>query len=126
MKTLVPSRSARQRGILMLDLVAGLALLSIAIVPLGFAFHREYQTLRIEYYRSVVDELVDGELEILAAGAARNLSDGTQPLVMTSNAAAGLPASHFQLTKTGSHLRVEWIPDVKCGLNAIRREGNLK
>jgi hypothetical protein len=110
----------------MLDLVCGLAILTIAILPVGFAFQREYRTLRIEYYRSVVDQLVDGELEILVAGAARNLPDGPQALTVSSRAAQSLPASHFQLTKTGNHLRVEWIPDSKCGLAAISREGNLK
>ena len=119
-------RTHRQRGILQVDLLVGLAILTIALLPLGYSFARERQVLRIEYYRSVINELVDGEMEILAAGAARNLPDGPQNLTVQSRAAEKLPAGHFQLTKTGNHLRVEWTPDEKCGLSAVAREATLK
>jgi hypothetical protein len=113
-------------GFLQIDLVVGMAILAIALVPLGYAFARERQMLRIEYYRSVINEIVDGETEILAAGAARTLPEGSQLLPLQSRAAATLPPGHFQLTKTGSRLRVEWNPDGKCGLSAIVRETTLK
>lgn len=114
------------RGFLQIDLVIGLAILTIAVVPLAFSFARERQALRIEYYRGVIDEMVDGEAEIFAAGAARNLPDGVQTLAVTSPAAARLPAGHFQLVKAGGHLQVSWTPDQKCGLGAITRETTLK
>lgn len=109
-------------GILMMDLMVGLAILTLAIVPLGFSFARERQMLKIEYQRSVIVELVDGEIEILAAGAARNLPEGAQNLAIESRAAEKLPAGHFQLTKTGNHLRLEWLPGEKCGISAVVRE----
>lgn len=115
----------RQRGFLQVDLLVGLAILTIALVPLGYSFARERQVLRIEYYRSVINEIVDGEMEIFAAGAAKTIPDGSQKIEVSSRAAANLPAGHFQLTKTGNHLRVEWLPDEKCGLNVIVRETTL-
>jgi hypothetical protein len=124
MKMISAKRS--ERGILQLDLIAGLALLTIAIVPLGYSFARERQMLKIEYHRGVIVELVDGEMEILAAGAARNLPDGTQQLSVQSRAVEQLPASHFQLTKTGNHLRLEWRADEKCGISPVVRETMLK
>jgi hypothetical protein len=115
-----------QRAFLQLDLIVGLAILSIAIVPLGFSFARERQVLKAEYYRSVLNELVDGEMEILAAGAAKNLPDGLQNISVPSRAAEKLPPGHFQLTKTGSHLRLDWTPDRKCGVSVVAREATLK
>jgi len=116
----------RQRGFLAVDLMVGLAILTLAVVPLGFAFARERQVLKIEYARSVADEIVDGEMEILAAGAGKNFPDGSQTYSVHAKAAAKLPPGHFQLTKTGGHLRLEWNPDEKHGLGAVVRETTLK
>lgn len=128
MKTNPPARSPRPRigGFLAVDLMVGLAILTLAVVPLGFAFARERQVLKIEYYRGVADEIVDGEMEILAAGAAKNFPDGSQNYSVRSNAAAKLPPGHFQLTKTGDHLRLEWDPAEKHGVGAVVRETTLK
>lgn len=130
MKTRISQPSGKnrpsRRGFLQIDLVMGLAILGIAVVPLGYSFARERETLRIQYNRGVISELVDGEMEILAAGAAGNLPDGSQNFSVSSRAADKLPAGHFQLTKTGNHLRLEWAPDEKCGLSAIVRETTLK
>jgi hypothetical protein len=125
------SRSSRPQpgrchGFLQFDLVIGLAILGIAVMPLGYAFSRERQTLRMEYRHCVINELVDGEMEILAAGAARNLPDGPQNLPVQSQAVNQLPAGHFELTKSGNHLRLAWLPDEKCGLSAVVRETTLK
>jgi len=118
--------AARRRGFLEMDMVVGLAILTIAIVPLGYSFARERQVLRAEYYRAVADEIVDGEMEILAAGAAKSLPDGSQVYTVHSAAAENLPPGHFQLTKTGRRLRLEWTPDEKRGVSAIARETTLK
>lgn len=115
-----------RNGFLQVDLIAGLAILTIAIVPLGFAFAREQKVLRMEYYRAVINQIVDGEMEILAAGAAKNIPDGTQPIAITSRAIEKLPLGNFKLTKTGNQLRVEWSPDEKCGISTVVRETTLK
>jgi len=120
-----PTR-ARQRGFLEVDMMVGLAILTIAVLPLGYTFVRERQVLKIEYCRSVADEIVDGEMEILLAGAGKNLPDGPQAYVVNARAASQLPRGHFQLTKTGNHLRLEWAPDVRRGFAAVAREGSLK
>jgi hypothetical protein len=116
----------RAHGFLEVDLMVGLAILTLAVVPLGFAFARERQVLKMEYCRSVANEIVDGEMEILAAGAARKLPDGVQNYSVHARAIASLPPGHFQLTKTGSHLRLEWNADEKRGIGPIVREIMLK
>jgi hypothetical protein len=130
MKTHLPSwllsMPRARRGFLEVDLVVALAILTLAIVPLGYSFAREKKALKAEYVRSVMNELVDGEMEILAAGTAKSYPDGTQTLPVQSLAAAHLPAGHFQLTKTGARLRLEWQPDGKCGVSPVVREMWLK
>lgn len=110
----------------MLDVTVGLAILTLAVLPLGYTFVRERQVLKIEYCRAVADEIVDGEMEILLAGAARELPDGPQDYPVSARAATQLPRGHFQLTKTGNHLRLEWTPDVRRGFAAVVREATLK
>jgi hypothetical protein len=130
MKTQLPKPlrkgSRSRRGFLMVDAVVAMAILSLAIVPLGFSFARERRALRAEYFRAAADEIVDGEMEILAAGDWKNFPDGAQTYTVHSQAAANLPAGHFQLTKTGNHLRLEWTPDRHEGIGAVAREVTVK
>ena len=121
-----PLPGRRTRGFLEVDMVIGLAILTLAIVPLGYSFARERQVLKMEYARSVANEIVDGEMEILAAGAGRDLPDGAQTYSVHAASAAQLPPGHFQLTKAGNHLRLEWKFDGKHGLGVIVRETTLR
>ena len=114
------------RGFFEIDLAVGLAILMVAILPLGYSFVRERRALKIEYCRSVADEIVDGEMEILAAGAARDLPEGTRVYSVHAQAASQLPQGHFELRKTGNYLRLEWTPDARRGLGAVVRETTLK
>jgi hypothetical protein len=109
-------------GFLEVDLMIGLAILALAVIPLGFSFAHERQALRREYFRSVAVEIVDGEMEILAAGDWKSFPDGTQAYMVHANAAGHLPPGHFQLTKTGNHLRLDWNSDEKRGIGAVVRE----
>lgn len=113
-------------GWLEVDLIVGLAILTLAIIPLGYSFARERQLLKAGYHRAVLNEIVDGEIEILAAGAGKSFPDGGQNYPVRSAAATKLPPGHFQLTKTGNRLRLEWRPDQKCGVSPIVREAVLK
>jgi len=114
------------RGFLEVDLVVGLAILTLAIVPLGYAFARERHVLKIEYQRSVAIEIVDGEMEILAAGDWKSYPDGSQNYSVHANAAASLPPGHFQLTKTANHLCLEWNADEKRGIGTVFRETTVQ
>jgi len=130
MKTKIPPLPAAtaqgKRGFLEVDLVVGLAILGLAIMPLGYSFVRERQMLRAEYSRSVAMEIVDGETEILAAGDWKNFPDGSQTYTVHANSAVNLPSGHFQLTKTGNHLRLEWSSDKRKGIGMVFREITVK
>lgn len=114
-----------QRGFLEVDLLVGLAILTLAILPLAGAFAHEEKLLHLEYCRTVANELLDGEMEVLLAGAGRDLPDGSQAYPVHSPAADNLPPGHFQLTKTGRHLRLEWQADPGKGIGQLVREGDL-
>ena len=117
----------RERGyILMTDLVVGMAILTLAIMPLTYTFIRERQMLRVEYFRAAAVEIVDGEMEILAAGAGQDFPDGQQAYTVHANTAAHLPPGHFQLTKTGKHLRLEWKSEKRKGIGPVVREITVK
>lgn len=116
---------ASQRGFLEVDLLVGLAILTLAILPLAGAFAHEQKLLRQEYSRAAANELIDGEMEILLAGAGRNFPDGSQAYPVHSLAEDNLPAGHFQLTKNGRHLRLEWQADPGKNFGQIAREGDL-
>jgi len=121
------SGGCRERGyLLMTDLIVAMAILTIAIIPIAFSFVSDRQLLRAEYYRSVAVEVADGEMEILAAGAWRDLPDGQQVYAVPANAVAHLPPGHFQLTKTGNRLRLEWKADARHGIGNVVREITVK
>lgn len=111
-----------RRGALMIDAVVAMAILAIAVVPLGFSFAKEHQLLKVEYQRAVATEIVDGEMEILAAGAWKNFPDGSQSYSVQAGAATNLPPGHFRLAKTGNHLRLEWMADKRQDIGPVVRE----
>jgi hypothetical protein len=120
------SSRATRKGVLMLDLAIALSLLAVAMMPVAFSFARETRSIQGEYYRAAAMEIVDGEAEILAAGAGKNYPDGAHDYDVHSKAAPALPEGKFTLTKTGSHLRLEWKADHAAGLGAVVREVTLK
>ena len=114
-----------RRGVLEIDLAMAMLVLSVAILPLAFSFAKEREVLHVEYSRAVADEIVDGEMEILAAGDWKDLPDGEQSYAVHSRAAANLPAGHFELSKNAHHLRLEWLPDRRRGIGVVAREINV-
>jgi hypothetical protein len=118
--------TSTRRGFLEVDLAVGLAILALAIMPIGYSFIREREVLRAEYFHSAAMEIVDGEMEVLAAGDWKNFPNGSQNYVVHGPTADRLPPGHFQLTKTGHHLRLEWSPIRNHGIPPVVREITIK
>ena len=110
----------------MADALVAMAILALAVLPVGFAYEHQMQLLKVEYSRGVAIEIVDGEMEILAAGGWKNFPDGSQNYSVHAAAAASLPPGHFQLTKTANHLRLEWTADKRQGFGVVVREVTVK
>ena len=123
----IADRLHRERGFLMVDLIVGMAILTLAIMPLAFSFVRERQLLRAEYFRA----------RRRGNRGRRNGDSGRGRMAefpgrraglytVHAKAAASLPPGHFQLTKTGNHLRLEWKPDKRQGIGTVVREITVK
>jgi len=120
------SPAARTRAFLMAEVIVGMAILVLAVLPLAYTMNGEARLFRATYQRAIAMEIVDGEMEILAAGAWHAFPEGTQRYTVPARAAANLPDGQFQLTRTGRHLRLEWTATEKSGVGTIAREVTVK
>jgi hypothetical protein len=113
MVMLSSQRRAKQRGALMVELLVATGLLLAALLPLAYSITAEKRYARTLYQRAVAMQLVDGELEVLAAGQWRAFSNGTTVYALQGRAATNLPPGQFLLTLEPPHLKLEWHPAQK-------------
>jgi hypothetical protein len=119
------ARRGRQQGSLSADLVAALTILVLAALPMAFAFEQETRLCRAAYHRAVAMEIVDGEMEILAAGEWRAIPDGEHPYPVKAAAARNLPPGCFILTRQERALKLEWKPSKRRMGGPVTREVRL-
>jgi hypothetical protein len=67
-------------------------------------------------------EIVDGELEVLAAGEWRSFSPGVHPYEVRGAAAKSLPRGQFTLTVDEHIVRLEWKPAAGGNGAGVTRE----
>ena len=115
-----------ERGMLMTELVVAMAIILVAVLPLAFSIGHEQKLLRVYYDKAIAMEIVDGEMEVLAAGEWRAFQEGTQSYSVSAEAAKNLPPGEFKLTITGKHLRLEWLPQNKYQGSKVIREVTVK
>jgi hypothetical protein len=120
------SQYSKHSGFAMAELVMAMAIMVIAMLPLSFSVNADARLFRATYQRAVAMEIVDGEIEILAAGEWRNFPEGAHPYIVHAYAAANLPPGQFLLTRTGPHLRLEWSSTKKQGIGPVVREVTAK
>lgn len=106
----------------MTELMIAMAILLVAIIPVGYSFVGEQKLARASYIRAVAMEIVDGELEVLAAGEWRHQMEGRQPFKVLADAAVNLPKGGFVLSRKGDQLRLEWNPEVRDRGGPVWRE----
>ncbi len=117
---------SRQRGTLTTELIVAIAILSIAMIPISFDFLQEGKLCRIYYYEAVAMEIVDGEMEVLAAGEWREFNEGQHDYPVHAAAAENLPAGRFVLTRTDKLVRLEWRPNKPGQGRPISREWRIR
>jgi hypothetical protein len=118
--------NSRQRGALIFEVLMAMTILIIAVLPLGFTLTADAGLFRVTYQRAVAMEIVDGEIEILAAGGWHDIPEGSHPYSVHANAAANLPPGRFRVTRAGNHLRLEWSAAKKSGIGPVVREVTVK
>lgn len=121
-----PRRAGRQRAMLTTEMVVALCILMITLLPLALAIWHENQLLKAYYYRALSMEMVDGEMEALAAGAWRGYPPGEHRYPVKAFAATNLPPGEFVLTIQEGRARLEWIPRQRDHGGRVTREAVLK
>ncbi len=112
----------RMAGSIMIELVFAIGILALAVVPLGFFLVQEQTLCRTYYQRAVAMEIVDGEMEILAAGEWRKFKGGSQNYSVKAESAKNLPPGHFTLRVEGERMQLEWIPTNPGKSGKVSRE----
>jgi hypothetical protein len=126
MVTRLSSKGARQRGTLMMEMLVALALLTGVLIPAAYSIASERRFARVLYYRAVAMEIVDGEMEVLAAGQWRAFEPGTREYTVRAGAATNLPPGRFLLTVADNKARLEWRPAARRSGGPVVREVRLK
>jgi len=116
----------RQNASLMTELVVAMAILMFALLPLAYSIVGEKRLARATYQRAVAMEIVDGELEVLAAGGWRAFKLGTNSYPVRAGAATNLPPGDFLVTITTEKISLEWKPSVKHQGGSVLREVAIK
>jgi len=122
----VQNRFRSGRGHLMIELLVALAIITGALLPIAYSFASEKRLARSSYQRAVAMEIVDGELEALAAGQWRAFSAGTHDYSVRAGALTNLPPGKFLLTIAPGKVRLEWLPGVKDHGGPVAREAVIK
>ena len=117
---------AKNPGALMTEWVVAMGIFSLACLPLAFEFIQEIKLARACYQRAVAMSIVDGEMEVLAAGEWRAFKSGKQTYTVTAASATNLPPGEFTLTVADDRVRLEWLPKDRGQGGTVAREVKLK
>jgi len=119
-------RKNKQRAALVTEWVVAMGIFTMAMLPLAFSFFQESKLARAYYYKAVALEIVDGEMEVLAAGEWRSFKPGQQAYKVSAAAATNLPQGNFALTVGENRLRLEWTPKRRGQGGSVLREVKIK
>ena len=111
----------------MIEVMVALGVLMAVVTPLVFTILQDQRQARDLYLRAVVMEIVDGEMEVLAAGAWREHELGPHEYSINANSATNLPPGKFIFTRTEKNIRLEWRPQDEFAGHRIKvtREARL-
>jgi hypothetical protein len=115
-----PSHPRARAGFLETDLVIAVAILVVALLPLAYSFVADQRNLRVASERAAAMQLVDGEMELLAAGSWRQFPPGTNVITLTGNATANLTTNRALLIIETNVIRLEWRPARRASTGIIR------
>jgi len=108
------------------DLVIAMSIFAVGFFSIAFVSTRELRLARAYYYDAVAMSLVDGELEVLAAGEWISLPEGVSGYTTRARAFDALPPGRLLATRRPDMVRLEWIPDRGGNGRRIVREFNLR
>jgi hypothetical protein len=118
--------SSRNAAGLMVELLVAIALLTGALLPIAFSIASEKRLARTLYERTVAMEIVDGELEVLAAGEWKGLGPGVHAYHPNGAALTNLPKGEFIVRIDQTKIRLEWLAASNPNHPSVTREVVLK
>ena len=121
-----PLSKATERAALVTEWVVAMGVFVLACLPLAFEFMHETKLCGAYYQRALALEIVDGEMEMLAAGEWRTFQPGRQPYTVKTDSLTNLPPGQFVLTLSGERIRLEWVPQARGKGGTVVREVKLK
>jgi hypothetical protein len=113
-------------GSLIIELLIAIAVITIAFFPLAASFLGEQKVCRAYYQRAAAMEIVDGEMEVLVAGAWRDYPIGAQPYRPRAESVSALPPGRFELTVQTDRVRLTWVPNGRHQGGRVVREVKVK
>ncbi len=113
---------APRTGSLMIEVLVAMAIIATILLPIAYSIAAERRLTRAIYQRAIAVEIVDGEMEALAAGGWRGFTNGAINYQVHAAAARNLPPGGFTLTVTPETLRLEWRPSVPMHGGSVVRE----
>jgi hypothetical protein len=120
--TSASSKTLHRQAWLLVEIVIAMGILVLVMIPRGYSFAKEQQLARAYYFRAIAMEIIDGEMEVLAAGAWHQYPPGTHPYSVEAEAAVNLPDGRFTLTRSNRLLRLEWTPEKRGKGGAVVRQ----
>jgi len=107
------------------ELVVAMSILTAVFFPWQLSLLSEQKTLLAGYHRALAIGLVDGEMEVLAAGEWQTFKPGPQVYSVKASAATNLPPGQFTLTVNKHTIRLEWKPEKPFHGGVVWREATL-
>lgn len=116
-----------KRYFMMLELIIAIGIMAIALFPLAYGLRQEGLNVQALYYRAVAEEILDGQREILAAGAWRDYSNSEASYNIKNKAYESLPAGDLKLQLIGLDngkvkIILSWKSLYFKGIGEIRKE----
>jgi len=100
----------RRDGVILIEAIVAIGLLAVMVTVFAAAQHTERRALLTQYRRAVAMSIVDGEMEVLAAGEWRAWDEGQHPYPVRVEAARNLPEGVFTLTRRAKSVQLAWRP----------------
>ncbi len=121
-----PSARSRLAAHIQADLITALAVISLTLLPLGYGYVHHRRLVRNATTRAVVLELIDSEMEVLAAGEHRAFAEGSRAYPLRGIAVRDLPPGECTLAKSSLpdsriHLTLAWTPAREGLLKPVQR-----
>ena len=126
-----PRPQRRLAGYIQADLITAFAVISLTLLPLGYGYVHHRRLVRNATTRAVVLELIDSEMEVLAAGEHRAFAEGSRAYPLRGLAVRDLPPGECTVVKSNLpdsriHLTLAWTPTREGLLKPVQREITFK